>query len=267
MLVLLVAAAAIVSPARRTALYSQPLFSASRVPLLVASLLPTDEATQTADKKAQLLDEALADALTDAEAASASGGGYLALVQEYPFATNVAIATAKTAAADLVAQLLIARTPLDQVDLERTFLFMLFGAVYLGGFQYIYQVNIFKKIFPDIERFTSQPWADKLTDVPGLKVLASQTALDLIVLTAVYLPAFYVFKAGVFGDSADLSVRLSSGLQSYATNFAKDELDLLRVWLPADILCFSVPLYLRLPVRHVVSFAWTVYLSVVRGGH
>ena len=102
MLVLLVAAAAIVSPARRTALYSQPSFSASRVPLLVASLLPTDEATQTADKKAQLLDEALADALADAEAASASGGRYLALVQDYPFATNVAIATAKTAAADLV---------------------------------------------------------------------------------------------------------------------------------------------------------------------
>ena len=53
----------------------------------------------------------------------------------------------------------------------------------------------------------------------------------------------------------------------YQTNFAKDEFDLLRVWLPADIVCFSVPLYLRLPVRHVVSFVWTAYLSFSRGGH
>ena len=29
----------------------------------------------------------------------------------------------------------------------------------------------------------------------------------------------------------------------------------------------SVPLYLRQPVRHVVSFAWKAYLSFVRSGH
>ena len=112
-----------------------------------------------------------------------------------------------------------------------------------------------------------QPLAEKLRDGPGLRALAAQTALDLAVLSAIYLPTFYVFKAAVFSGSAEPSVWLGSGLQSYQTNFAKDEFDLLRVWLPADIVCFSVPLYLRLPVRHVVSFVWTAYLSFSRGGH
>ena len=191
---------------------------------------------------------------------------YAEFAQQKPFANNVLIATTKTAAADLLAQLVIAQTPIEQLDWERSLLFMAFGAIYLGSFQYAYQVNIFKRLF-DVDSFTTQPWADKLRDGPGLRALAAQTALDLAVLTAVYLPTFYVFKAGVFSGSLDPSAWVSTGLDNYATNFAKDEFDLVRVWLPADLVCFSVPLYLRLPVRHVVSFVWTAYLSFSRGGH
>jgi len=195
-----------------------------------------------------------------------SGFSYGKFAREYPFANNVAIATTKTAAADLLAQLVIAQTPLDAVDWQRSLLFCTFGAAYLGGFQYLYQVQVFKKLF-DVDSFTSQPWADKLRDGPGLRALAAQTALDLTVLTVIYLPTFYIFKAGVFSGSLDPAVWASSGLESYTANFAKDEFDLIRVWLPADLVCFSVPLYLRLPVRHIVSFVWTAYLSFARGGH
>lgn len=202
---------------------------------------------------------------SDAEA-EAVGFSYANFAQQYPFANNVAIATAKTAAADLLAQVVIAQTPIDAVDWTRVLLFASFGAVYLGGFQYLYQVQVFKRLF-DVDAFTTQPWADKLRDGPGLRALAAQTALDLTVLTLVYLPTFYVFKAAVFSGTADPSVWVGSGIGSYQQNFAKDELDLIRVWLPADLICFSVPLYLRLPVRHVVSFVWTAYLSFARGGH
>lgn len=198
--------------------------------------------------------------------AEEEGFSYVSFAQNYPFANNIMIATAKTAAADLLAQVVIAQTPLDAIDWQRSLLFCLFGAVYLGGFQYLYQVQIFKRLF-DVDSFTSQPWEDKFRDGPGLRALAAQTALDLTVLTAVYLPTFYVFKAGVFSGSPDPSAWLDSGLHSYQSNFAKDEFDLLRVWFPADLVCFSVPLYLRLPVRHVVSFVWTAYLSFARGGH
>ena len=186
--------------------------------------------------------------------------------QRFPFLTNMGIATTKTAAADLLAQTVIAGTPLAEVDLQRSLLFCLFGAVYLGGFQYLYQVQIFKRLF-DVDRFTQQSWQDKLQDTEGLQALAAQTVLDLTVLTIIYLPTFYIFKASVFSGSYDPSVWVGSGWDSYVTNFAKDEVDLIKVWLPADLVCFSVPLYLRLPVRHVVSFVWTAYLSFARGGH
>ena len=198
--------------------------------------------------------------------ASSGWSSYGEFAKTYPNVNNIGIATIKTASADLLAQVAIAHTPISEIDWQRAFLFCVFGATYLGAFQYWYQVNVFKKLF-DVDKFTSQSLEDKLKDIEGLKSLAVQTAVDLTVLTLVYLPTFYVFKAGVFSGSSDPSIWLSTGLNNYSTNFAKDEFDLIRVWAPADLVCFSVPLYLRLPVRHVVSFVWTAYLSFSRGGH
>ena len=191
---------------------------------------------------------------------------YGEFAKSYPNINNIGIATIKTASADLLAQVVIAQTPVSDIDWQRAFLFCAFGALYLGAFQYWYQVNIFKKLF-DVDKFTSQSWGDKLKDKDGLISLGAQTAVDLTVLTLVYLPTFYIFKASVFSGSTDPSMWVSQGFDNYSSNFAKDEFDLIRVWAPADLVCFSVPLYLRLPVRHVVSFAWTAYLSFSRGGH
>lgn len=197
---------------------------------------------------------------------SSSSFSYGDFAKQYPFVNNIAIATTKTAAADLLAQTVIGGTPLLEIDVQRSALFMLFGALYLGGFQYLYQVQVFKKLF-NIEKFTNLSWKEKLEDKEGLKALGLQTALDLTVLTVVYLPTFYIFKAAVFSGSPDPNHWASVGFDNYVSNFAKDEADLLKVWFPADLVCFSVPLYLRLPVRHIVSFVWTAYLSFARGGH
>jgi hypothetical protein len=199
-------------------------------------------------------------------ASTATPWSYGEFAKAYPNVNNIGIATIKTASADLLAQVVIAQTPISEIDWQRAFLFCAFGALYLGAFQYWYQVNIFKKLF-DVDKFTSQPWGDKLKDRDGLISLGAQTAVDLTVLTWIYLPTFYIFKAGVFSGSTDPSIWVSQGIENYSTNFAKDEFDLIRVWAPADLVCFSVPLYLRLPVRHVVSFVWTAYLSFSRGGH
>ena len=195
-----------------------------------------------------------------------SSNAYMQFAKDNPFWNSIAIASVKTAAADLLAQTVIGGTALGDVDLQRSLLFFLFGGMYSGAFQYIYQVQIFKQLF-DVDKFTQQTWGEKLRDVPGLKSLAGQTALDLLVLTAMYLPAFYIFKASVFEGSLDPSVWFSVGWDNYLTNFSKDEFDAMRVWFPADLVCFSVALYLRLPVRHIVSFVWTAYLSFARGGH
>jgi hypothetical protein len=201
-----------------------------------------------------------------ADFSSPNSFSYVEFAKENPFVNNLMIATVKTAAADLLAQTVIAQTPLSEVDLQRSFLFCMFGCLYLGAFQYAYQVQVFKRLF-DVDKFTSQDWSEKLKDIPGLKALGVQTGLDLTVLTFIYLPTFYIFKASVFSGSMDPTVWFSSGFDTFQANFEKDEADLLKVWFPADLICFSVPLYLRLPVRHIVSFVWTAYLSFARGGH
>ncbi|KAL3903053.1 MAG: hypothetical protein SGARI_005552 [Bacillariaceae sp.] len=159
---------------------------------------------------------------------------YVTFAKNNPFANNLLIATGKTAAADLFAQTAIAHKSLAEVDIQQSTLFCLFGCVYLGAFQYLYQVQVFKRLF-DVDKFTSQSLQDKLQDIPGLKALGAQTGLDLTVLTLVYLPTFYVFKAGVFSGSMDPSVWFSTGIDNFTTNFSKDEADLLKVWLPADL--------------------------------
>ncbi len=190
---------------------------------------------------------------------------YVRFAKDYPFLNNFIIASIKTCAADVMAQTIIGHTPLPELDIQRSVLFCAFGGLYSGAFQYLYQVQVFKKLF-DVDKFTSQSWSQKLKDIPGVKALVAQTGLDLTVLTLVYLPAFYIFKASVFSGSSDPSEWFSSGVATYAANFGKDEADLIKVWLPADLICFSVPLYLRMPVRQSVSFLWTVYLSFARGG-
>jgi len=203
------------------------------------------------------------ESIAPVEADTPDESSYIAFAQQYPFVNNVLIATVKAGAADLLAQTVIGGS--TEIDVQRSLLFFLFGGLYSGVFQYIYQVQIFKRLF-DVERFTEQTWSDKFKDREGLQALVAQTALDLTVLTLIYLPTFYVFKASVFSDKLDPSLWWHTGLENYRFNFGSDEPDVLRVWFPADLVCFSVPLYLRLPVRHVVSFAWTAYLSFARGG-
>jgi hypothetical protein len=85
------------------------------------------------------------------------------------------------------------------------------------------------------------------------------------VLTFIYLPTFYVFKAGVFSSGWNVQEWGETGVTCYRKNWDKDVYDLFRVWVPADLICFSVPLFMRLPVRHIVSFVWTAYISFMRG--
>jgi len=204
-------------------------------------------------------------ASADAGAAQEASWSYVRFAKTFPFTNNVIIATLKTSAADLVAQCAIERKPLAEVDWKRNLVFCLFGAAYLGAYQYWYQVNVFRRLFPSVEVFTSQPWLAKLKDVPGLAALGAQTVLDVGMLSFVYLPTFYVFKGFVFGKTWDPQDWVKDGIGNYTNNFTKDAYDVVRVWGPADLVCFSVPLWLRLPVRHVVSFVWTAYLSFMRG--
>ena len=36
-------------------------------------------------------------------------------------------------------------------------------------------------------------------------------------------------------------------------------------WIPGDFIIYAVPMWLRLPTNHALSFLWTCYLSFLRG--
>ena len=212
--------------------------------------------SQTSRDESKLLADSI-------EASNDNGWSYATFAKEYPNANNLAIASVKTACADLVAQVAVSHTPLSEIDWARTLLFFAFGFSYMGAFQYWYQVNVFKKFF-DVDKFTSQSWEAKFKDKEGLISLGAQTIVDMAVSTMVYLPTFYMFQAAVFSGSSDPSVWFSQAFDSLNNNFSKDEFDLIRIWGPADLVCFSVPLYLRLPSRHAVSFLYITYFSFLR---
>jgi hypothetical protein len=162
----------------------------------------------------------------------------------------------------LPASVLIGHAALDEVDWHRAGLFFLFNLAY-SVFLYAYQVSAFRELFADtIEKFTTLPWEQKLTDGPGLQSLGQQVLLDLAVLLVVYLPTFHIFREAMMGSSGD--DWLAVGLSSFACSFVHDAVEVLRVWAPADMVCFSLPIHQRLPVRHAVSFVWTAYYSVTR---
>jgi len=189
-----------------------------------------------------------------------ASGGYGQWAKDNAAANGIIIGAFKTAAADLMAQVSDSES---DFDLKRNLLFFAFGGAYLGAFQYWYQVNIFKRIFTATERFTSQSMEKKLKDTEGLVQLAMQIALNLTILSCVYLPTFYLFKAVFFGDCG-LASCFGDSWGTYRENFVNDLPALLKCWGPADLVCFSVPLYLRIPIRHVVSFCWTIYFSIVQ---
>ena len=37
------------------------------------------------------------------------------------------------------------------------------------------------------------------------------------------------------------------------------------LWIPGDLIVYAVPLWMRLPLNHGLSFIWTCYLSFLRG--
>eukprot|EP00667_Euglena_gracilis_P019658 EG_transcript_21116 len=181
----------------------------------------------------------------------------------YPLAFTLTLATVQTSVADLMTQTLIERHP---VDWRRHLVFVSFGALYLGGFQYWLQVTMFRRLFPGMDRVASLSVLEKLRDAQAVRLIAKQVAFDICIhLPFMYYPTFYVMKEFVLGNSWAPSDFVGNGLHKYWHNCTTDVARMTSVFLPADIVLFSIPIWLRLPLRQVVSFCWTSWLSFSRG--
>ena len=182
-----------------------------------------------------------------------------------PFVFNLGVAAAKTSAADMMTQTVVEKKSFPNgIDWKRNASFTVFGFAYLGGFQYWLQVNMFRKMFVGMDKVAEMPLSKKLVDPSALSVIAKQIAFDIAIhMPFMYFPTFYCVKELVQGPPGGNVV--VDVLSKYKENWVVDQTAMVKVWLPADVVFFSGPLWLRLPLRHVVSFGWTAYVSFLRG--
>ncbi len=183
-----------------------------------------------------------------------------------PFQTSVIVGTVKTSAADLVAQVVAEKKTFSEIDWRRNAVFIVFGSVYLGGFQYWIMVHKYRAWFPTMDSFAKLSIAGKLKDRAGMLDAGKMVMYDLCVhLPFMYFPSFYCCKEVVFGESFSPFDIVRNGVTKYAANARDDITACLKLWGPSDCIQFSLPVHLRMPFRHVVSFFWTSYVSFTRG--
>lgn len=192
-----------------------------------------------------------------------------------PFATNVIVATVKTSVADLIVQKAEGK---DSIDWTRNGAFTAFGFAYLGIAQWFIYVTLFTKLCPNAVRFSNLSWAEKLKDRAGQIDLIKQTALDNFVhYTFIYFPVFYVIKECIntlavkepakpaTGEAAAAKSLPERALGKYWKNCVQDNMYMWSLWVPGDLVVYAVPIWMRLPLNHLISLAWTMILSNLRG--
>lgn len=198
------------------------------------------------------------------------GATIAALLRRHPLAASVAIATAKTSLADLFVQTMAEGRSWREINWERNVVFTAFGFGYLGFALYGMKVKGFQRLFPGLEAFCNKSLSAKLRDRAGLRTMLSQVALDVGVLNPlVYWPSFYGFKALCFRDPSDsrsvLAMLRETLLVQYPATAADDNLGMAKFWIPMNLVIYSVPLFLRMPLNHTASLLWCCILSLAQG--
>jgi hypothetical protein len=199
-------------------------------------------------------------------AAAAAEGSILAFPKDHPFAFQLMVATAKTSAADLVCQTVAEGKSLSEVDWKRNGIFVVFGFGYLGCFQWWIMVTKYRQWFPTMDKFAKMSFAEKLKYPAGILDAGRMVLFDIFVhLPLMYFPAYYSVKEAVGGGSWNPVEWVRDGVTKYSKNYKEDLLAMVQLWGPSDCIQFILPLHIRMPFRHLVSFFWTAYVSFTRG--
>lgn len=117
--------------------------------------------------------------LSSRSGSSGSSSSITSFPQKNPFAFQLIVATGKTSAADLVAQVVAEGKIFDEIDWKRNGIFVVFGFAYLGGFQWWLMVTKYRQWFPTMDSFAKLTFAQKLKDKAGLIDAAKMVVFDL----------------------------------------------------------------------------------------
>jgi hypothetical protein len=206
-------------------------------------------------------------AAASAVAATRGGSSLLSFPKDHPFTFQLIVATVKTMAADLMTQMVAEGKSLSEVDWKRNGIFVVFGFSYLGGFQYWIMVNKYRQWFPTMDRFAKSSLKQKLQDTAGIIDAGKMVLFDIFIhLPLMYFPAYYTVKEFVAGSSYNPLVWVQQGVfVKYVANAREDLTAMVKLWGPSDCIQFVLPIHMRMPFRHLVSFFWTAYVSYTRG--
>ena len=117
-----------------------------------------------------------------------------------------------------------------------------------------------------MDRFAKLPFAEKLKDTAGMLDALKMVVFDVVVhLPIIYFPTYYTVKEFVYSTSYNPLDWIQTGCTAYYTNLSEDLTAMIQLWGPADCIQFVLPMHIRLPFRHLVSFFWTAYVSFTRG--
>lgn len=211
------------------------------------------------------------------------------VVVQNPFVTAVGLTSMKTAAADLFVQTIkIKSRGLEeeeegmegQIDLQRVAVFGLYGALYMGAFQFFLFTRVYPKLFPLAQRFAQKSFGAKLKDPVGGFVVMKQVTVEAFLHWPLLLvPMYYVFQefvttivsAGGRGKGKSKMMIMTNLRRSIREKIKSNWWDDLKlcwlIWLPASLCNFStLPLEWQVPFTTLVSFFYTTVLSLRRGG-
>jgi hypothetical protein len=221
------------------------------------SAIPPNGATTNASATA---------ASTTVTATSSPSSSIWSFPKKNPFTFQMIIATCKTMAADLMVQTVAEGKSLDEVDWKRNGIFVVFGFVYLGGFQWWLMVNKYRQWFPTMDAFAKMSFAEKLKYPAGIFDAIKMVIFDVTIhLPIMYFPTYYAVKEFVGGESWNPIDWVTDGITKYRKNMVEDLTAMIKLWGPSDCVQFVLPIHIRMPFRHLVSFFWTAYVSFTRG--
>lgn len=193
------------------------------------------------------------------------GEEILTFPERKPRIFNILIATCKTWMADAVVQYLESRRCHTwSFDWQRSVAFAIFGFLYIGLLQWALYVSLLTSVFPDAMVFANSPLSAKLVNKAGQIELVGQVLADCFFTVLIYFPVFYIIKE-LMQSGGSVSSRIQAGLSKYWKNIVQDNLASLALWIPANFIIFAAPMFLRMPLEHGVSFAWTMFMSARRG--
>lgn len=205
----------------------------------------------------------------------------------HPFAVGVGIGTVKTGAADFCTQHFIEGRSLPDLDVPRLMCFTLLGFSVIGCVQQAMYVHGLARVFSRAGPFAELPLRAKLQDTEGLRQLVLQTAFVNFVWAPVFLNFFYVFQEFIQGVSrasgprdgtglGSIRAQVAAGLDACRANCAsalarcrrnlwEDLCVVWRIWIPGHLVTFAIPMWLRMPTTHGLSFIYFCSVSFMRG--